>query len=230
MVLNKDSESSSTAGSFTIDEPTTTAEQQQQQEQPQADCIDITAPVAKTDKHLVHPAGVGAAVLGFLFGGPLPAALFGFAAAYNVRKENGWGDAARKLGKLTMSVQEKTETFEEKHHLGEKTTNGINKFCDDEEEKSVAFKTRAFLVSAWLAASNYTKENQLLERGVEETGKGLDYLGGLLQKSSQKKTKSSKTNSKDNNLYEEDLVFVSQSSPKAGTDPSYTEMVTVKAY
>merc|ERR1712224_812532 len=112
--------------------------------------------------------------------------------------------------------------------MGEKTAKGINRFCDDEEEKSLPFKTRAFLVSAWLAASNYTRENQLLERGVEETGKGLDYLGGLLQKKSSQKTKSSsKSNGKDNSkMNEEDLVFVSQNSPKAGTDPSYTEMVT----
>merc|ERR1739848_683513 len=99
-----------------------------------------------------------------------------------------------------MGVQEKTDAFEEKHRLGEKTTQSINRFCDDEEEKSLPFKTRAFLVSAWLTASNYTKENQLLERGVEETGRGLEFLGKKLQKK-QKKTK--------DDPVKEDMVFIS---------------------
>merc|ERR1712224_43682 len=122
------------------------------------------------------------AVLGFLFGGPILSALLGFSSAYAVRKKNGPGDIARSMGELAISVQEKTAEFEEKVRIKEKTVNAINDFCDDEEEKSIAFKTRAFLVSTWLAASNYTKENQLLERGVEETGKGLEFLGGCIER------------------------------------------------
>jgi len=144
--------------------------------------IDITELVAKEDKHLVQPAGVGAAVVGFIFGGPILSALLGFSAAYAVRKKNGAGDFARSLGKLTKSVEGKTSEIEKKNHFIEKTTKSINNFCDDEEEKSVAFKTRAFLVSSWIAASNYTKENQLLERGVEETGKGLEFIGTNIAK------------------------------------------------
>merc|ERR1711884_226953 len=106
----------------------------------------------------VQPAGVGAAVLGFIFGGPILSALLGFSAAYAVRKKNDAGIAARKLGELTIAVQKKTLEIEDKHHFGEKTTKAINEFCDDEKEKSLPFKTRAFLVSTWLAAENYTKE------------------------------------------------------------------------
>merc|ERR1712224_1046702 len=71
--------------------------------------------------------------------------------------------------------------------IKEKTVNAINDFCDDEKEKSLAFKTRAFLVSTWLATSNYTKENQLLERGVEETGKGLEFLAETIERLTTKK-------------------------------------------
>merc|ERR1711933_340986 len=100
--------------------------------------IDITKNVAEKDKHLVQPAGVGAAVLGFIFGGPILSALLGFSAAYAVRKKNDAGIAARKLGDLTKSVEGKTSEIEKKNHFIEKTTKSINNFCDDEEEKSVA--------------------------------------------------------------------------------------------
>lgn len=150
--------------------------------------IDIKELVAKEDEHLVQPAGVGGAVVGFIFGGPILSALLGFSGAYAVRKKNGAGDAARSLGKLTKSVERKTSEIEKKTHFIEKTTKSINNFCDDEKEKSVAFKTRAFLLSSWIVASNYTKENQLFERGVEETGKGLEFIGMSIAKLQGKST------------------------------------------
>jgi len=183
----------------------------------------------------VGPAGTGAAVLGFFFGGPILSALLGFSAAYAVRKQNGWGDAARSLGELTIATKETTAKIEEKTNLGAKTTTAINKICDDEEEKSFAFKTRAFLVSAWLATSEYTKEHQLLELGVEETGKGLEFLGrsfGSLNKKKEDKntpTPGAKTNDTTN---KEDLVFVSsdQVGETPGVDYRYTELVNVTKY
>merc|ERR1712224_484091 len=100
----------------------------------------ITKNVAEEDKHLVQPAGVGAAVLGFILGGPIVSALLGFSTAYAVRKENEVGNAARALGELTITVQEKTSEIENRHHLVENTTKSINEFCDDENEKSLPFK------------------------------------------------------------------------------------------
>merc|ERR1712241_1060297 len=81
---------------------------------------DITESVADEDKRLVKPAGVGGAVLGFLFGGPILSALLGFSSAYAVRKKNGPGDIARSMGELAISVQEKTAEFEEKTRIKEK--------------------------------------------------------------------------------------------------------------
>merc|ERR1712224_615069 len=52
-----------------------------------------------------------------------------------------------------------------------------NGACDDDKGESLAFKTRSFVVSSWNAASKYTRENQLIERGVEGTGKGIEYVG-----------------------------------------------------
>jgi len=150
--------------------------------EPWEELIDITKSVEEEEKHLVKPAGIGGAILGFICGGPILAALLGFGSAYAVRKKNGTGNAARALGELTISVQEKTSQIEEKNHFLGRTTSTINKFCDDKDEKSVAFKTKAFVVSRWLAASKYTKENQLIERGVEGTGKGIEYIGSSITK------------------------------------------------
>jgi len=182
--------------------------------------IDVTKSVAKEDKHLAKPAGIGGAVLGLIFGGPILSALLGFSAAYAVRKKNATGDAARSLGGLFVSVQEKTAEIEEKNHFIEKTRTSVNDFCDDENEKSVPFKTRAFLVSTWLAVSKFTKEKQLLERGVEETGKGLEFIGKSIDKLQGKSTK-----------HVEELVFVSADEVRDSqrSDPQYTELVEVTA-
>jgi len=183
MTLNEKYEYSSTATPFVIGEET--IDNNPSHEEP----IDITATVAKQDKHLVQPAGVGAAVLGFVFGGPIVSALLGFSAAYLVRKKDGIGNEARALGELTISVQEKLAEFEKKSRLVENTTNTINNICDDEKEESIPFKTRAFLVSTWLTVTNFTKENQLLERGVEQTGRGLEFLGKSIEKVKGKSSK-----------------------------------------
>jgi len=181
--------------------------------------IDITKSVAKEDKHLVHPAGVGGAVLGFIFGGPILSALLGFSAAYAVRKKNRTGNVARKIGEVTVSIQEKIAKIEAKKHFMEKTKKSINDHCDDEKEKSTAFKTRAFLVSTWLAASKYTKENKLFERGVEETGKGLEFIGRSVEKLKRKPTN-----------FEENLVFVStdEARDEAGEDIQSAELLKVE--
>ena len=185
--------------------------------------IDITKSVAKEDKHLVQPAGVGAAVLGIIIGGgPILAALLGFSAAYAVRKKNDAGNAARALGELAISVQEKSSEIEEKHHFMGKTTKAVNEFCDDDREKSLPFKTRAFLVSTWLAVSNSIMNNQLLERGVEGTGVGLEFIGRTIAKVQGKETQQT-----------EDVVFVPSNhdqddfSGDFSSDPRYTELVKV---
>lgn len=139
--------------------------------------IDITKEVPDEDKHLVQPAGVGAAVVGTIFFGPILGALLGFSSAYAVRKQNGGGNVARAVGELTKSVQEKTDEIEEKYHFGQRTVAAVNDVCDDPTERSILFKTRAFFVNAWLSIENYTKEKQLLQKGVEGTGQGLEAVG-----------------------------------------------------
>merc|ERR1712224_447873 len=173
------------------------------------------------DKHLVQPAGFGAAVLGLIFGGPIVSALLGFSAAYAVRKKTQTGNAARALGELTLSVQEKTAEIEEKNHFIEKATKSLNNFCNDEREKSIAFKTRAFLISTWLSVSNYTKENQLLERGVEGTGKGIEFIAKSIKNLQGKSANG-----------EEDVVFVSRDEPTSwdGDHPKFVELKEVTTH
>ena len=139
--------------------------------------IDITKDVAEEDKHLVQPAGVGAAIVGTIFFGPILGPLLGFSAAYGVRKNNSAGNLARAVGELTSSVQETADKIEEKNRFREKTTDAINNFCDKGGETSISFKTRQFLVTTWLSLATFTKERQLIERGVEGTGKGLEAIG-----------------------------------------------------
>merc|ERR1739841_60613 len=177
--------------------------------------------VPEKDKYLVQPAGVGGAVLGTIFFGPILGALIGFSAAYGVRKQNGAGNVARALGELTASVQGKTAEIEEKHHFGENTTDAINDFCDDERERSIPYKTREILVNHWLTLVRFIKERQLLEKGVEGTGKGLEAIGKAFERLSEKQPKTPKTT--------EDLVFVASNEVpvEITNDARYTELVQV---
>jgi len=157
--------------------------------------IDITKLVPEEEKHLVRQAGQGGAVLGFIFGGPIGSALLGFGSAYAVRKKDCTiGDTARSLGELTISIKEKAYAVEEKHQFVKRSKTTIGSLCGDNENENVdeneneiengnsniAFKTRAFVDSSWLAASRFTKENQLVERGVEGTGKGIEYIDSAI--------------------------------------------------
>ena len=150
-------------------QPTTEGKEQEEEK------IDVTELVPEEEKHLVKPAGVGGAIVGFIFGGPILSALVGFGAAYAIRKNNGAGDAARALGELTISVQDTAAKIEEKNKYFEKTKASVGDISN-----KLPSKARGFLVSNWLAVSNYTKENQLIERGVEGTGKGFEFISSSI--------------------------------------------------
>merc|ERR1712232_886414 len=155
--------------------------------------IDITKSVPEDQKYLVKEAGQGGAVLGFVMGGPIGSAVLGFGSAYAVRKQDcAMGEAARSLGKLTLSVKEKASTVEDKHHFLKKSKMAIDNFCGDNDSTTkenggkattnIASKARSSAVSTWNAASKFTEENQLFERGVEGTGKGIEYVGDAISK------------------------------------------------
>merc|ERR1719464_1643440 len=72
---------------------------------------------------------------------------------------------------------------------GDNNNNDSAKNNDENEKKNIAYKTRAFAVSSWNAASKFTKDNQLIERGVEGTGKGIDLVGETISKLRGNKTK-----------------------------------------
>merc|ERR1712157_246512 len=102
-------------------------------------------------------------------------ALLGFGAAYAVRKKEGkMGKAARSLGKFTISMKEKAYDVEEEYHYLERSTKAI-----DSVTPSIA---KSFTTSSWNAAKKFTEDNQLLERGVEETGKGIEYISSSISR------------------------------------------------
>jgi len=168
----------------------------------EAATIDITKAVSEEEKHLVKEAGHGGAVLGFLVGGPIGSALLGFGSAYAIRKpkDSTLGKSSRSLAELTISLKEKAKGVEEKHHFVKRSKTTIDQLCGDttnddnnndhanrdnddtnnKNEKShsniIASKTRSIIVSGWDSVSQYTKKNQLIEQGVEGTGKGIEYL------------------------------------------------------
>lgn len=164
----------------------TTSDATNQEELYDGPRIDIAAQVPDDQKHLVGPAGVGGAVVGFVFGGPLLSAFLGFGSAYAVRKENGAGDAARALGEVTMSVQKKAAEIEDRHRYYERSVNAINSKCEKSKE-SVAYKTKQLVVNTWTTLEKCTKRKQLIERSVEGTGRGVEYVASVVTGSKKKK-------------------------------------------
>ncbi|KAG7363194.1 hypothetical protein IV203_026554 [Nitzschia inconspicua] len=137
--------------------------------------IDITQHVPDDKKHLVTPAGIGGAVVGLVLGGPVGSALLGFGSAYAVRKENCAGNAARALGELTLSVRKKAVEIEDEHQYCQRSVSAINKQCE-KTQNSAVYKTKEFVASSWKKVEEYTRRHQILERGVEGTGKGVEYV------------------------------------------------------
>mmetsp|Transcript_24759 Transcript_24759/g.40512 ORF Transcript_24759/g.40512 Transcript_24759/m.40512 type:complete len:242 (+) Transcript_24759:81-806(+) len=180
--------------------------------------IDITKFVPEDQKHLVVPAGVGGAVLGLVLGGPIVSALTGFGAAYAVRKENGVGDAARALGEITMSVQNKATEIEDRHRYYERSVNAINQQCE-KSKRSVVYKTKQAVVSSWQAVEDCARRNQLLERGVEGTGKGAEYVAKAF--SNKKKTSTTNVEKEESELFFEEEPTSSDAYDKY----QYTKMV-----
>merc|ERR1712241_363535 len=94
--------------------------------------------------------------------------------------------------------------IENKHRFLEKSKSAIDNFCADANEnngtrgmtsststRNIASKARSSVISSWNAASKYTKDNQLIERGVEETGKGIEYVEKAITKFRQSNKKKS---------------------------------------
>jgi hypothetical protein len=150
--------------------------------------IDITKDVPEGQKHLVGPAGVGGAVVGFVLGGPVGSAFLGFGSAYAVRKENKVGEAARALGEITLSVKSKASEIEDRHKYVERSVTAINNTCE-KSKCTLVHKTKKAVVDTWTTLENCTKRKQLLERGVEGTGRGVEYVASVVTRSATKMSK-----------------------------------------
>lgn len=147
--------------------------------------VPVAAPPASTPQQpdLVAPSGVAGAVIGMLLGGPILGAITGFGTAYAVRKEGSTGEVARALGELALSVKATGEQWEEKHHLW-----GTTKRAIDEADSDLAIKAKTLMATSWKAAVELNEEHNILERGVETTGKGLEFLAEKLQSLSKDKS------------------------------------------
>merc|ERR1711865_768003 len=123
------------------------------------------------------------------------------------------------------SLKEKAKGVEEKHHFVKRSKTSIDHLCGDptnhdddnndkndtankkenENEKrkshlnNIACQTRSIIVSSWETAVQYTKKNQVIEHGVEGTGKGIEYLDGVISnvRGSTKKKKTAPTTEKE---------------------------------
>jgi hypothetical protein len=131
---------------------------------------------------LKKASGIAGAILGLLLGGPILAAIAGFGAAYAVRKQNAVGEKARQLGQVALTVREKAREVDETHALSETTKKVVGDVwttVETVDPTRLAKKTQQLAVQSWTDMVNYTQEHRLIERGVEGTGQGFEYLSTL---------------------------------------------------
>lgn len=128
-----------------------------------------------SEKHdpLVRASGIAGGVVGLLLGGPILSLIAGFGLAYAIRKENTVGDISRSVGEVALSIGDKAQQINQKHHIADKTKATID---DLENRCSIATKTRQLVITGWKAGVDFTRQHNLIERGIEGTGQGFEYL------------------------------------------------------
>jgi hypothetical protein len=147
--------------------------------------IDIYSQIPEDQRHLVEPALIGGSVLGLLLGGPVLSIIIGCGSAYSIRKQDSvLGDIARGVADITQQVQTKAIDVETKHKLFQKFSSSIKDYCNDYPQESWINKTQTLTRNAWSSTVDYTRNHQLIERGVEGTGRGIEYLTKVFSSSS----------------------------------------------
>ena len=138
----------------------------------------VLTPEEEQRAQMERSSGITGAVIGFLLGGPILAAIAGFGAAYAVRKENAVGENARSLGKFGESVGEKAKELDRQHEISDKTKHVLGTAWSQVEklDRNIAHKIQEFAANSWKASVAFTKENKLIERGIENTGRGFEYV------------------------------------------------------
>jgi hypothetical protein len=127
------------------------------------------------EKHdqLVRASGIAGGVVGLLLGGPILALVAGFGSAYAIRKENTVGDISRSMGEVALTIEEKARQVNQKHHIADKTKATMD---DLEDRFCIARKARQLVITSWKAGVDFTRQRNLIERGIEGTGHGFEYL------------------------------------------------------
>jgi hypothetical protein len=126
------------------------------------------------DKQIECASGVTAGILGTIVAGPIIGLVAGFGSAYGTRKQTKSGDFARSIGKLGISVQHELGKIDEQHQIRQNTANKWNEWSD---RSPVLAKTNEVVKTGWKSASQFTKDHNLIERGIEGTGKGFEWVG-----------------------------------------------------
>jgi hypothetical protein len=125
-------------------------------------------------------SGAAGAVLGFLFGGPILAALLGFGAAYATQKEGATGDAARALGDVAISTKEKALEVDKKHNVVNRSKEAAadvwGKAKKYDKQYNVLDKVKDVVVFSWKSFSDFICHRRVLERGVDGVGRGYEYV------------------------------------------------------
>lgn len=134
--------------------------------------LEATTGLEKHDQ-LVRASGIAGGVVGLLLGGPILALIAGFGSAYAIRKENAVGDMSRSIGEVALSIGDKAQEVNQKHNIADKTKATMDNL---EDRCSIVTKTKQLVITSWDAGVDFTRQHNLIERGIEGTGHGFEYL------------------------------------------------------
>eukprot|EP00567_Pseudictyota_dubia_P018261 CAMPEP_0197443810 /NCGR_PEP_ID=MMETSP1175-20131217/9453_1 /TAXON_ID=1003142 /ORGANISM="Triceratium dubium, Strain CCMP147" /LENGTH=137 /DNA_ID=CAMNT_0042974493 /DNA_START=232 /DNA_END=645 /DNA_ORIENTATION=- len=125
-------------------------------------------------------SGVTGAMFGFLFGGLFVSAVLGFFAAYASQKNDEVGGYARSFGNFGVLVTNKALVLNEKHGFAERSTEAVQLAWEQAKKYDAKYNildiSRDMVLNLWVLLVRCNREHRLLERGVEVTGLGYEYV------------------------------------------------------
>ena len=117
--------------------------------------------------------GVTAAVLGFLFGGPLLSQIFGALAAYASQKNDRVGGYVRALGNMGVRVKDRSIAIDNRLHL---TKRASDAWAGVKGKYGILDKLAAMFLGLWLWFVKVVTERHMVEKRIELAGRGYEYV------------------------------------------------------
>ncbi|GKY98753.1 hypothetical protein MPSEU_000831600 [Mayamaea pseudoterrestris] len=126
-------------------------------------------------------ASVASGLLGCLVGGPIVGVAVGFGAAYAHDRPGAVGDASRAVGDLACLASVRAQEMNRKHKVAANTKAAAQQMLNRAQQEchhgdNVVEQAQNVLVRGWNWTKDFVHRHNLIERGVQNVGKGVVWV------------------------------------------------------